>query len=335
MRVKKLISRLTVIPPLARVSKKEYAFMEPALDFLQNVISPQQEMSAYETLWAMENIKESELKESKLKKLFRQYTPTEVLKMVSNPTQLSLLSQKNSDEQIKEKVNRFLKKIPYDSSNAFSIVVNKSAQYPDHLINDYPIGLFYYKGNLDLLGGQSISIVGTRKASKEGLSKAKQLVKELKKDFIIVSGLAKGIDTVAHKSAIEQKGWTIGVIGTPINEYYPEENKGLQDKIAKDFLLISQVPFYKYAHEPFKHRAYHFPRRNMTMASISSATVIVEAGDSSGTLVQARECLKQNKKLFILDSCFDNSQIKWPAKFLKKGAIRVKDTSDILNHLSP
>ena len=82
-----------------------------------------------------------------------------------------------------------------------------------------------------------------------------------------MSGLAKGIDTAAHESAIEFKGKTIGVIGTPIDKYYPKENKQLQDKIAKEFLLISQVPFYKYAHEHFKSRAYHFPRRNMTMAS--------------------------------------------------------------------
>ena len=186
------------------------------------------------------------------------------------------------------------------------------------------------------MGGRAISIVGARKASKNGISKARQLTKELTaKGFVIVSGLAKGIDTVVHQSAIDHKGWTIGVIGTPINEYYPEENKRLQNKIAKDFLLISQVPFYKYAHEPFKHRAYHFPRRNMTMASISEATIIIEASNTSGTLVQARECLKQNKKLFILNSCFENNKIKWPASYEKKGAIRVKDTSDILKHLSP
>ena len=301
--------------------------MEPALDFLQNVISPQQEMSAYETLWAMENIKESELKE-----LFKRYTPSKALQEMGN--QKELFQTDKSPRTIQHKVDKFLNSLLSNKFHTFSIVVNGNTQYPRNLTNNYPIGLFYYKGNLDLLSGKCISIVGARKASVNGMSKAKQLVKELKKEqFVIVSGLAKGIDTVAHESAIEQKGWTIGVIGTPLNEYYPIENKGLQDKIAKDFLLISQVPFYKYAHEPFKHRAYHFPRRNMTMASISSATVIVEAGDSSGTLVQARECLKQNKKLFILDSCFDNSQIKWPAKFLKKGAIRVKDTSDILNQI--
>ncbi|MCZ0932026.1 MAG: DNA-processing protein DprA [Oligoflexia bacterium] len=126
---------------------------------------------------------------------------------------------------------------------------------------------------------------------------------------------------------------TIGVIGTPINDYYPEENKELQDEIAENFLLISQVPFYKYATELFPHRKFHFPRRNKIMASISEATVIVEAGDTSGSLIQVRECFNQGKKLFILDSCFQNPKIKWPAKHEEKGAIRVKSTKDILKFL--
>ena len=152
------------------------------------------------------------------------------------------------------------------------------------------------------------------------------------RDFTIVSGLAEGIDTAAHQSTIANEGLTIGVLGTPINEYYPLENRRLQNQIAKDFLLISQVPFYKYANESFKHRSYHFPRRNMIMASISKATVIVEASDTSGSLIQARKCLQQNKKLFIMDSCFNNSKINWPRSYEKKGAIRVKNTSDILDN---
>ena len=151
--------------------------------------------------------------------------------------------------------------------------------------------------------------------------------------YTIVSGLAKGIDTIAHETALSERGYTIGVIGTPINEYYPKENKNLQDKIAKKCLLISQVPFYKYATEPFPHRKFHFQRRNMTMASISEATVIVEAGNTSGSLIQARECIKQGKKLFILDSCFKNPKIKWPLRFEKKGAIRVKTTKDIIQSI--
>ena len=300
------------------------------LNFLQNVISPQEEMVAYETLWAMEDIKEKRLKE-----LFKKHTPSEALKKTLESNQLDLFSKESPYDEIKNKVDSFLKESLRDKLSAFSIVVNGNVQYPKSLTDNYPIGLFYYKGNLDLLSGRHISIVGAREASLEGILKAKQLAEELTaENFIIVSGLAKGIDTAAHQSAIDAKGYTIGVIGTPINEYYPKENKQLQDKIARDFLLISQVPFYKYAHEPFRHRTYHFPRRNMTMASISEATVIVEASDTSGSLVQARECLKQKKKLFIMDSCFKNQKIKWPASYEKKGAVRIKNSSDILKYIN-
>ena len=300
------------------------------LNFLQSAMSLQKEISAYETLWAMEGIKENKLKE-----LFKEYTPSEALKRVLKQyEQQELFAAERSFEKIQDKVNKFLKDLIGDKLSAFSIVVNKDFQYPKSLKRDYPIGLFYYKGDLGILDTECVSIVGARKASPEGIAKAKRLAKELTAEsYVIVSGLAKGIDTAAHQSAIDAKGYTIGVIGTPINEYYPKENKQLQDKIAKDFLLISQVPFYKYAHEPFKHRAYHFPRRNMTMASISTATVIVEASDISGSLVQGRECLKQKKKLFIMDSCFENKEIRWPSSYERKGAIRVKTASDILDKL--
>jgi len=234
-------------------------------------------------------------------------------------------------------VKNYLNNALSNEINEFSIMVNKSFQYPESLLKNYPIGLFYYKGNLDILdtsNDKCVSVVGARVASPEGISRTKEVSKELVEEgYVIVSGLAKGIDTVAHQSTIENKGYTIGVIGTPINECYPKENEMLQNQIAKDFLLISQVPFFKYANEPFQNRRFHFPRRNKTMASISKATVIIEASDTSGSLVQARECLKQNKKLFIMDSCFQQKQIKWPEDFEKKGAIKVKNASDILHHL--
>ena len=294
-------------------------------------LSPYKEMLAYETLWALENNIET-VKEKDLRQWFKTYSPSEALEQM--PAQTELLSPNQEFRQIKEKVSKFLNNSLKNELKTLSIVVNKGFQYPENLRNQYPIGLFYCKGNLDILGTACISIVGARKATPQGINKAKTLAKELcKKDYTIVSGLALGIDTVAHQSAMENSGRTIGVIGTPINEYYPKENKELQDKIAKEFLLISQVPFYKYANESFNNRRFHFPRRNMTMASISLATVVIEASDTSGSLVQARECLKQNKKLFILDSCFKSPKITWPATFEKKGAIRVKGTADILKHI--
>ncbi|MBC6415593.1 MAG: DNA-protecting protein DprA [Bdellovibrionales bacterium] len=303
-------------------------------DFIQKTISPKKEMYAYETLWAMEHSIE-DIKEKTLKEMFEKYTPLETLETLSDQykQEKEFFDTKLSFLEIKEKVDKFLKDSFDKGPLSFSIAVNKAIQYPENLKKHCPVGLFYYKGDLGLLETRCLSIVGARKASDEGLSKARELVKELSQKFTIVSGLAKGIDTVAHQSAIENKGLTIGVIGTPINKYYPKENKELQDRIASDFLLISQVPFYKYSKEHFKSHAYHFPRRNMTMASISEATVVVEASDTSGSLTQARECIKQKKKLFIMDHCFNNPKIIWPKIYEKKGAIRVRKVSDILDIL--
>ena len=288
-------------------------------------------MLAYETLWALENHKESWIKESALKKWFKSCTPSEALDEM--PQQNGLFSSTNSDE-IKSEVEQFLDQSSDGSSTTFSVVVNKDSRYPKNLKNEYPIGLFYYKGDLDILGTSCVSIVGARKASQNGLENARHLAKALTaENYTIVSGLAAGIDTAAHWSAIENEGKTIGVVGTPIDQYYPKENRALQDKIAEKFLLISQVPFYKFAHENFNFRRFHFLRRNKVMASISKATIIAEASGSSGSLDQAKECIRQKKKLFILDSCFKNPENKWPFDYEKKGAIRVRETAEILDNI--
>jgi DNA processing protein len=125
----------------------------------------------------------------------------------------------------------------------------------------------------------------------------------------------------------------IGVIGTPIDEYYPKKNKNLQEKIACAHLLISQVPFFKYYTQPFNTKRFYFPERDATRAALSLATIIVEASDTSGTLFQARACMEQKRLLFILNSCFENSALTWPRRYEKQGAIRVKDIGDILTQL--
>jgi DNA processing protein len=146
--------------------------------------------------------------------------------------------------------------------------------------------------------------------------------------------LAKGIDTAALTGALEARGKVIAVIGTPIDEYYPKENKELQDYIASHHLLLSQVPFYKYKNEHFKARRYYFPERNKTMSALSEATIIVEASDRSGTLTQARACFKQKRPLFILNSCFENPDITWPHNYSKRDNVyRVQDINDIIQVL--
>jgi len=217
----------------------------------------------------------------------------------------------------------------------FEVCVSDDFHFPLGLKDDkIPSNLFYYKGDIGLLDSRLISIVGARSAGKDGLMRAKRLAKGLVKEgFTIVSGLAEGIDTAAMTAAEEAGGRLVGVIGTPITEYYPKKNREFQDRIANKHLLISEVPFLRYANEHFKMHRQHFPLRNRVMSAISEATIIVEASEKSGTLTQARAAIQQGRKLFILNSCFENPTITWPSFYENKGAIRVNDFDDILSNL--
>jgi DNA processing protein len=288
---------------------------------LKNTVSLFEEMVAYETLWGLPN---QSLKTISGLFVTNQVLPSELLQEYAKNHLLSDV------DELKREVQGYLKEF-----NGFSVCVNGAFQYPERLRHaKYPIELFYYKGDIGLLESRCVSVVGARKCSESGAKRARKLVRGLvEKGYTVVSGLAQGIDTASMKGTIECGGSTIGVIGTPINQYYPKENKEFQDHIADKLLLISQVPFYRYAKEPFSARRRYFPQRNETMAALSEGTVVVEASDSSGTLTQARACLQQGRKLFVLDSCFDNPQISWPAYYEKRGAIRVKDFDDIFTAL--
>ena len=173
----------------------------------------------------------------------------------------------------------------------------------------------FYQGNISLLQERRrVSVVGSREVSDAGIKRAEKITKELvKNNIIVVSGLAKGVDTVAHQTAIKIGGDTIGVIGTPINQYYPKENKELQDFIAKNHLLISQFP------DNYPTTPKNFPIRNRTMALISDATIIIEASEESGTKHQGWEALRLGRRLFILENVF-NSDVSWADEMLHYGA---------------
>jgi len=146
--------------------------------------------------------------------------------------------------------------------------------------------------------------------------------------------LAEGVDIHAHLTAMKYGGSTIAVIGTPLNKFYPKQHKEIQEKIASQHLLISQIPFLQYDRQDFRINKRFFPERNATMSALSEATLIVEASDKSGTLTQAKHAIKQNRKLFILNSCFEEKGNTWPWKYLELGAIRVKEPSDIVDNLN-
>ena len=218
----------------------------------------------------------------------------------------------------------------------FGVRINGAGEYPKKLRDaDHPVELLYYQGWWDLVESPCVAVIGTREPSEEGKRRAAKLTQCLVRDgFTVVSGLAKGIDTIAHRNAIESGGRTIAVIGTPLSSSYPKENRDLQRKIADEFLLVSQVPVYRYSTQDWRLNRLFFPERNVTMSALTLGTVIIEAGETSGTLVQARAAIRQGRKLFILDSCFRNPKLTWPSRFEGLGAIRVRDYEDVRQRLA-
>ena len=176
----------------------------------------------------------------------------------------------------------------------------------------------FWAGNLELLKQPSVSVIGAREASPEGRSRATRIARELAKAGAnIVSGLAAGIDTAAHLGAMSVGGPTAAVIGTPIDKVYPSENASLQEEIAAQYLLISQFP------QGTKTYPSDFPKRNRLMAALTDASIIVEASDTSGTLHQAKECVRLGRWLFIMRSVVEDTRLSWPERFLREPMVRV------------
>ena len=209
----------------------------------------------------------------------------------------------------------------------FHVRVHRAGEYPAKLrAAKHPVELLYFRGMWNLVEGPSVAVVGTRKPTPAGIRRAKRLVRDLARaGYTIVSGLAEGIDTVAHTTALAEGAPTIAVIGTPLSEAYPAVNRDLQERIAREHLVISQVPVRRHASQAVPQNRLYFPERNVTMAALTDATIIVEAGDTSGTLIQARAALHQGRKLFVLDSLFERTDLKWPRKYEERGAVRLTD----------
>lgn len=187
----------------------------------------------------------------------------------------------------------------------------------------------YVKGTLPIpLPGPRSAVIGSRKASLESLSVATEITKTLvRAGVVVVSGLAEGIDTSAHKTAIAEGGKTIAVLGTPLNRFYPRKNQQLQEVIMRHHLAVSQFPI-GYPIQPK-----NFVIRNRLMALISDASIIVEARDSSGSLHQGWEALRLGRPLFIWSSVVKDRSLKWPKKMLEYGALELSDPEEMLDFI--
>lgn len=275
------------------------------------------ELGAYETLWSQNKASFKTLAEK-----FKSHENSQPSDFVEEGEAL-------------ETASRVIEKIRQRIDAWFNVKLRGELEYPQALRDaKHPVEMLYYQGWWDLIDTKSIAVVGTRKPSSDGVKRTRQLVKKLiEDDFTIMSGLAEGVDTAAHTTAIAEGGRTIAVIGTPLGHNYPKSNLDLQRHISENFLLISQIPIERYEAQHPRVNRFFFPERNKTMSALSKATIIVEAGETSGTLIQARAALQQGRKLFILNSCFENPALKWPHKYEKLGAIRVRDYDDIRQQL--
>ena len=280
-----------------------------------DAISPLAEAAAYEALWDQDG-----MWFKKLAEFFDEHRGERPSSLVPAETVAAYESA-------------VLEALSSISLSRVGVLVRGMSEYPEKLTDaEHPVEVLYYEGSWDLVESRCVSVVGTRNPTEEGTRRTEKLVRALVDDeFVIVSGLAKGVDTAAHRTAIDAGGSTIAVLGTPLTQSYPKDNKELHRRIATDHLVVSQVPFIRYKQQFYKQNRYFFPERNKTMSALSEATIIVEAGESSGTLVQARAAIHQGRKLFILDSCFE--AYDWPYRMEKKGAIRVKEYEEIRGYL--
>lgn len=206
----------------------------------------------------------------------------------------------------------------------------QSPLYPKLLAEIYdPPNPVYFQGNPDLLQKTCLSIVGTRRSTEYGESITRKIVEDLAVlDVAIVSGLARGIDAIAHQSAIENGLPTIAVLGSGIENIYPSENHDLACSIIENGLIISQFPGKT---EPTTRT---FPQRNRIISGLSIATIIIEAPEKSGSLITARFALDQGREIFVVPGDVDRLNSLGIIRLLQRGgAYPIASGKDILEIL--
>lgn len=281
-------------------------------------VSPYLELGAYEALWTEER--------ASFKSLARRFA--------AEPG--SLPSDFVPEEKALHFADLAASALRRAGIKRFGIRVHGAGEYPEKLLTEeHPVKVIYYQGWWDLVDSPSVAVIGTRDPSPQGRAWARRIVRNLVQNgYTVVSGLARGIDTEAHRTAIEMNGRTIAVIGTPLNLRYPSENARLQEELAEEHLVISQVPVIRYQQvdNPTENRSF-FIERNITMSALTLGTVVIEAGQKSDAVVQAKHALRQGRKLFILDNNFRNPNLSWPHTLKALGAVMVRDYDDIRMHL--
>lgn len=195
-------------------------------------------------------------------------------------------------------------------------------------ISDPPVVL-YCKGNLDRLNDPCVGVVGCRRASVYGMTTAEKFAVDLcNYDVTVVSGLARGIDTAAHRGALRAKGKTIAVLGSGLAQIYPPENKKLLEQIIAQGLVISEFPMNELP------KAKNFPRRNRIVSGLSIGLIVVEAARRSGALITADFALEQGREVFAVPGKVDSASAQGVNELIKQGAKLVSRIDDVIEELA-
>lgn len=225
-------------------------------------------------------------------------------------------------ERYKQIDDDFLKK-SFEKFPSFSIL---DEIYPWDLSEIYnPPALLFYQGNIDLLELPKVAVVGSRDSSKHGNQSVQKIIKELNNELIIVSGLARGIDTAAHMAALQNGGRTIAVIGTGLDVFYPKANKKLQSYIGKNHLILSE---YGPGEQPLK---FHFPERNRIIAGLCRGVIVAEAKMRSGSLITCERAMEEGRDVFAIPGSILDGKSDGCHHLIQEGAKCIMSGSDVLS----
>ena len=204
------------------------------------------------------------------------------------------------------------------------------SEYPRALKQIFnPPALIFIRGNLPSADRICVAVVGTRRPTSYGKSVAETLSRDLScRRLCVVSGLARGIDTWAHRGALKGEGGTIAFLGSGVDVVYPPENARLVQQIVQNGALVSEFPL------GTRPAPAHFPRRNRLISGMSMGTVVVEAGEKSGALITAYLAMEQGREVFAVPGEVSSHRSRGPHKLLKEGAKLVETVEDVLSEIS-
>jgi len=287
-------------------------------------------MTRFEALVSLNMV--SDIGSVKLSRLLETYEkPENIFKAGPNELiSISGIKEETAYNIISFKAKSLEKELSLAKKLGLNIITLEDTGYPENLKNipAAPIVL-YVKGEIKTEDKLSIGIVGSRIASFYGLNNAEKFAYDLSgMGFTIVSGMARGIDTYAHKGALKAKGRTIAVMGSGFNYIYPEENVELAEEISRSGAVISEFPVNTI---PFKQ---NFPRRNRIISGLSTGVLVAEAARNSGAIITADFALEQGREVFALPGKIDSNSSYGANELIKQGAKLVTCVDDILEEFS-